>query len=482
MIEIKGKKVTIIGFSRTGVAAARMLDNRGAEVTVSDIKSREQLQEQIEKLSNNSINYDLDGHSESSLDCDYIVVSPGVPLTTPFFKKARVRKIPIISEVELAYHFTEANLIAITGTNGKTTTTSLIGEILKKAEIGKVKVAGNIGIPLVQEAVGLTSEDWVVVEVSSFQLETIRDFRPDISLFLNFTPDHLDRHKTIENYWKAKKRIFENQTETDYAVINLDDNEVVRASDNIKSEKYQISLSEEVDKGIYLKDNNLMLKDSSGIINKAKITSSIAKEANKNKETTNYEEIKIISTAEIPLLGDHNIQNTAFAATAAYLAGVDLESIRKGIKNFEAAEHRLEVVLKKDNRVVIDDSKATNPDAAVKALEAVDTPVVLIAGGQDRDADFKKFAKKIKDRVKALILLGETKNKIKAEVLNTGINNIDIEIVDNMEEAVAKSITYFKKGDCLLLAPGCPSWDMYSSYKVRGNKFQQEVMKHLRGN
>jgi len=450
MLDIKDKKVAVIGLSkRTGIATAKMLLEYGARVVISDIKGPEELKDELAMLDGTGVEIELNGHGERSLKSELIVVCPGIPLDIPFFQKVAQRGIPVISEIELAYHYTGARIIAITGTNGKTTTTGLLGNILEKAKPGKVKVAGNIGIPLIQEAVGLERDYWIVTEVSSFQLETSVDFHPAISLYLNFTPDHLDRHKTIENYWLAKKRIFKNQEPGDYALINIDDPEVVRAAEGCQAEIYSVSLKNEVKKGIYLADDKLIIR-------------------------TSDDQQPVIRTSQIKLRGEHNRQNVAFAILAAYLAGADLGSIRDGIADFKPEGHRLEVLFE-DDIVVVDDSKATNPDAAMKALYSFNKPIVLIAGGQDRKAEFSELARVIKERVRILILMGESRYKLRDEVLKTGFNNINIHVVENMQEAVQTAFNIINSGECLLLSPGCPSWDMYESYRERGNDFKSEV-------
>lgn len=452
MLELKNKRVTVVGLSkRTGVAAVKELLHLGALVTASDIKRADQLKEELKILHGLPVEYELGGHGKKSLASDLIVVSPGVPLETPFFKKVYSKGIPVISEIELAYQLTEARIIAITGTNGKTTTTALIGEILKRADVGTVKIAGNIGIPLIQEAPQMGPEDWLVVEVSSFQLETIRQFRPYISLYLNFTPDHLDRHKTVEAYWEAKKRIFMNQKPDDYAVINGDDPEVVRAVKDCSARVLSVSTTREVEAGIYQKGNELVLK-LDGL----------------------RESLMNINT--IHLKGEHNRMNIAFAILVARLAGAGLKEIQDGVLDFTPAHHRMEEIFSdKEGRLIIDDSKATNPDAAVKALMSYDQPIILIAGGQDRGADFSELARIISKRVKKLILLGETKEIIRDEVLRNGFSGKNIFLVNEMGEAVKTAIKNLQNGECLLLSPGCPSWDMYPSYQHRGEHFQREV-------
>jgi UDP-N-acetylmuramoylalanine--D-glutamate ligase len=450
MFNLKNKKVSVIGLGkRTGLATVKELYKLGAKIIVSDIKGPDELQEELSLLKDyKDIEFDLNGHSEKSLKSDLIIVSPGVPLENSFFKKAEKLGIPYISEIELAYHLNKAKIVAITGTNGKTTTTSILGNILMNSDIGRVKVGGNIGAPLIQEIDGLEENDWVVVELSSFQLETIRVFRPEISIYLNFSPDHIDRHKSIENYWNAKKRIFMNQLDHDYAIVNYDDSEVMKAVKDCKARILGVSMKNEGGSGIYLKNNELILN----IDNK--------------KET-------ILNVNDISLKGIHNIQNVAFAILASYIIGVKKKDIIYGINTFIPAQHRMEELDPVKDVLIVDDSKATNPDAAIKAINSYNRPIILIAGGQDRDANFAELAIIIKQRVKYLILLGETKDKIELEVLKTGFTNIYK--VKNMKEAVNTAYKIFKPGYCLLLSPACPSWDMYLSYEERGNDFRKQV-------
>ncbi|MFW5998588.1 MAG: UDP-N-acetylmuramoyl-L-alanine--D-glutamate ligase [Bacillota bacterium] len=455
MFEVRNKDITVIGLSkRTGVAVTKILCKKGANVTLSDIKSKEELKKELDLLKDYNFKLDLGGHSEKSLQSELIVVSPGVPLDLSFFQKAKKKKIPVISEIELAYRFTKANIIGITGTNGKTTTTSLTGKILKNAEIeNKVKIGGNIGIPLIEVATDLSASDWVVAEISSFQLEAVKEFRPYIGAYLNFTPDHLDRHKNIENYFNAKKNIFKNQTQRDYAVINLDDKQVKKSVIDCKAKIFGVSLNKIPKQGAFIENNKIMIK-----------IGDIVEE--------------IIAISDIPLRGKHNIMNTAFASLISRLVGVKPEIIKREIKKYELKKHRLQKLDIKSQYTVIDDSKATNPDAAIQALKSCKPPIILIAGGQDRNADFTEFAKMINQRVKTLILMGETKNKLKETVLKTGFK--DIYVVDNMENAVKIAVNNLESEEVLLLSPGCPSWDMYSSYKKRGKEFQEEVKKRLK--
>ena len=454
MIDLKNKKVGVVGLSkRTGVSVAKFLLERNIDVLVTDVKSKKDIQNEINLLKDYEFEYELDGHGEKTLDCDVLVVSPGVPLNLDIFNKARKKGIKIISEIELAYEFTEAKIIAITGTNGKTTTTSLLGEIMSSHFHDKVVVAGNIGTPLISVAPKLSHDNWIIAEISSFQLEAIENFRPDISIFLNFSPDHLDRHKSLEDYLAAKKKIFINQKNKDLAIVNLDDETVLKAVSDFSVKKHYVSGEKEVENGAYISKESINL-------------------VNKNLEN------KQIAIKDIPLPGNHNLMNVAFASYAAYMAGVDIKTIKKSIKKYKADQHRLEIIMsKEDSSMIVDDSKATNVDAAIKAIDTFNKPIILIAGGQDRNADFSKFADKIKNNVKSLILLGETSKKINNEVLKRGFENIYQ--VRNMNEAVDKAFNNFEKGDCILLSPACPSWDMYEDYKERGNIFQQEIKKRV---
>ena len=455
MLNLENKKIGVVGLSkRTGLSVAKFLLKKDFQVVITDVKSENELYEQINELKKYNPEYELNGHGEKTLNCDLLVVSPGVPLNIDFFNKVRKKGIKIISEIELAYQFTNAKIIAITGTNGKTTTTSLLGEIMKANYPKKAFVAGNIGTPLIDVAPGLSKDNWLVVEVSSFQLESIDEFRPNISLFLNFSPDHLDRHKDKNEYLNAKKRIFSNQKNTDQAILNFDDQNVMNASSEYNINKYYISKKKKVKNGAYLENGIIYI-------------------------TEKNDSYRLISKDEVFLHGDHNLMNIAFAAKTASLLGIKNNLIKNVIKKYKPDRHRLEVVIKNENgSIVIDDSKATNVDAALKAINSFDNDIILIAGGQDRNADFSKLADSIQKNVKALIILGETSEKIYSEMLKRRYNNVFK--VENMKEAVKKAVDLFDQGDCLLLSPACPSWDMYRDYKERGNLFQKEVKNHIK--
>ena len=451
-------KVAVVGLSsRTGVAVVEALASRGADILVSDIKKRSQLEKQLKQLQHYDFKCDLGGHTRQLLDCDLLVVSPGVPLNIPVIKQAIAEEIPVISEVELAYNLTEAQIVGITGTNGKTTTTELVGDIFKEGVETKVRVAGNIGVPLISVIDDLNTDDWIIAELSSFQLEAVKNFRPQIGLFLNFTPDHLDRHHSQADYWQAKANLFSNQKSSDYAVVNKDQPEVVAAVRQSLSNIYGISLEKELPRGVFLQGDQLVAR------------------------TPEYSG-KVIDRVDIPLLGNHNIYNVCFAIQTALLAGINLTTIKKVITKFEAAAHRLEMVITTEKNItIIDDSKATNPAAAAEAIKAIEKPLVLIAGGQDRRADFSKLAKLIVKRVKKVIFMGETAEKLTEAVLQAGFDKNNLEIVKNMENAVQAACNSAETGDCILLSPGCPSWDMYSSYRQRGKEFNRNIKKYFNG-
>lgn len=449
-MNLADKKVVVMGLGeKTGVATAEFLARQKAEVLVSDVKSNGELQGELGKLADYEIEFDLGGHSSKVVtNTDLIVISPGVPSDIPILEEARSLGIPIISEIELAYRFCKAPIMAITGTNGKTTTTTLTGEIFTAA-YKEVAVRGNIGHPLIEDITSLSDKGVVIAEISSFQLENIKDFRPKISLILNLTPDHLNRHGSFEDYIAAKKKIFSNQQQSDYTVLNYDDKLIRELTSETEGQVVYFSRRSKLDNGIYVEEGE--------IINN--LTA--------DKET-------LIQIDETGIKGPHNLENTLGALTVALLSGINSGVIKRVLKKFSGIEHRIEEVAVIEGRKYINDSKATNPAAAMKALETFSAPITLIAGGMDKKADLTEFAVSITENVKNLILLGETATKIKKEVLKFGFNNI--KQVTSIGEAVKTAKEVSVNGSIVLLAPGCASWDMFESYKERGNKFKKEVM------
>ena len=448
-MNLKNKKVLLVGLAKTGVSTIKHLNRLGAKVVVNDIKDKDKLKDILDELSDlNNVEYILGYHPENVDDVDITVVSPGVPLDLPFILKLKSKNIEIIGEVELAYRLSQNPIfIGITGTNGKTTTTSLVGEIFKKAN-RDTYIVGNIGNPVI-DTVGIANENSVLVtELSSFQLESIDKFKPHVSAILNFTEDHLNRHHTMKAYIEAKARIFENQDSKDFCILNYDDEDVRSLSDSVKAKKIFFSRKKSLEYGIYLDEK-------------------------KNIIINIDEKITLLNKDELSLPGNHNLENCMAAAAIAYVSNIDIDVIRKVLKTFAGVEHRQEFVRNLNGIMFVNDSKATNPDSSIKAVQSYNRPIVLIAGGMDKQSSFDEFLDIAKENVYALVLLGETAQKIKECAQNKGFDNITI--VKDMKEAVNASYQIAKDGDVVLLSPACASWDMYKSFEVRGIDFKDNV-------
>jgi len=453
MIDLNGKKVLVIGLARSGQAAVRFLSNQGAKVTGTDCKKEELLGYEFERLKDLPVSLITGGYPEVKAgDYDLVIVSPGVPGNIKLLKELEEYGIPIWSELELAAQFIEEPMIAVTGTNGKTTSTSLIGYIFAKAGINAV-VAGNIGIPLIQEVEqNLRNRDkkYWIVEVSSFQLERVQSFRPKIAVFLNLTPDHLDRHGDLESYGLIKARIFANQKSSDFAVINLDDPWLSTHKDYIPSRIWGFSASSLPEEGI-------------GVCG-----SKVVYSCQGSKET-------LCSLSEISLPGPHNLENALAASASSLLAGIDKDIVAEALRSFPGVPHRLEEVRTVNGVRYINDSKGTNPDAAIKALASFTEPIILIAGGQHKGSDLSALISKIKENVKALILLGEAAPLFRKAAEEAGYNRIwDVR---SLPEAVKLAHKIAQPGDIVLLSPACASWDMFRDYEERGEIFRAEVNK-----
>jgi len=452
-MDIKGKNVLVLGAAVTGIPTALELYNMGCNVTLNDCKPLAQLDEYIHELDNLSVEIITGGHPiELASNCDFIVISPGVPTDIPLVKEAKKIGKEVISEVELAYRMTRTPIAAITGTNGKTTTTALLGEIMKESG-RKTFVVGNIGNPIIKEVKNAAPEDLFVLEVSSFQLETTVHFRPKVCAILNITPDHLNRHKTLENYIDAKTKIFRNQKQEDYTVLNWDDEQTRKLSSLTKSKTLFFSRKDILDEGAYVENGYLTI-------------------SYKNKKE------RIIDIKDIFIPGEHNLENALAASLMAYCLGVEAHTIQKVLKEFKGVEHRIEYVTEIDGVIYYNDSKGTNPDSSIKAIKTMTRPTILIAGGYDKGSDFDEFVSYFKGKVKALILLGETADKIKESAEKAGFYNIYK--VSDMEEAVKKGKELATPGDCVLLSPACASWDMFKNFEERGNVFKDAV-RRLRG-
>ena len=452
-MKMEKKNVLVLGAAITGIPTAIELHKLGYKVILNDYKPLSELGESIHVLDELHIEIIAGGHPIEIVDrCDFIVISPGVPTDIPIVEEARKRGKEVISEIELGYRMTKTPIAAITGTNGKTTTTALLGEIMKKSG-RKTFVTGNIGSPIITEVKNAAPEDLFVLEASSFQLETTACFRPKVSAILNITPDHLNRHKTIENYINAKSRIFANQNEEDYTILNWDNLETRNLSHLTKSKVLFFSRMEILSEGAYVEDEYLILS------------------FNGKKE-------KVINIMDIYIPGKHNLENALAASLMAYCLGAEADIIKDALQEFRGVEHRIEYVCEIDGVVYYNDSKGTNSDSSIKALETMTRPTVLIAGGMDKGTEFDEFASYFNGRVKALILFGETAKKIEKASCKAGFHNIHQ--VCDLEEAVKKSKELAAPGDCVLLSPACASWDMFKNFEQRGELFKS-IVRRLRG-
>ena len=443
------QKIAVLGFSpRTGLEVIKYLSKFDVKIIVSDSKKREELQDLIEKVDNKNIEYELGVNGDKILESELIILSPGVPYDLDILKRARKKGIETISEIEFAFRRSEAEIIAVTGTNGKTTTAELLGSMLSDLDGKKIKVAGNIGIPFISLIDKLERNEKIILELSSFQLEAVKKFKAKIALYLNFSPDHLDRHHSKVNYQQAKKNIFKNQKEDDFAILNFDDSYLLSLKEELKPEVIGISFQS--------KNADLIIRDE--------------------KAYYKRDNINLLDFSKINLPGEHNKKNATFAALAAYLAGQSKKKIQQAAEDYQLQSHRMEIIKNPKNYLIVDDSKATNPDSALKAIKSIEDDIILIAGGQDRDADFSVLISEIKKRVKTLILLGETANKIATLFTDS---ELEIIKVQTMEAAAQIGVERLNENRALLLSPACPSWDMYSSYKERGNVFKENVLKKI---
>ncbi len=444
-LDLEGKRVLVVGLARTGIATALFCAARGAHVTATEGRAEGEVAEAAAKLRDAGCALELGGHrAETFLSQDLIVPSPGVPADHPFLAVARDANIQVWSEIELAWHFLRGRLIAITGSNGKTTTTSLVGHILETAGVPTI-IAGNIGTPLISRVMETSGQTVTVLEVSSFQLELIDKFRPDISLLLNLTPDHLDRHASLEAYARAKARIFENQVEADAAILNADDPGAAQFAPS-KPRIFWFSRSKRVASGIFLRDDQILLRRDGS-------------------------ETVLLRRGEIGLRGDHNVENVMAAAGAAFLAGVPPQKIAAGVRSFAGVEHRLEFVAQIRGVSFYNDSKATNVDATLKALDAFTGGLLVILGGKDKGGDFTLLREPLRRKAKFAFLIGAAAEKIRGHVSGA----VPSESVETIENAVRRAFQAAEPGDTVLLAPACASFDQFHNYEHRGRVFKQRV-------
>ncbi len=448
-MEATGKKALVFGTGISGTGAAKLLRAQKAEVILYDGNEdldKERLRESFGRDEKVEI---IAGELPESLfgEVDLVILSPGVPADHPVICKMREAGVPVIGETELAYMYGKGDVLAITGTNGKTTTTTLLGEIMKNYKGDDVFVVGNIGNPYTVAAGKMTERSIAVAEMSSFQLETIVTFRPNVSAILNYTPDHLDRHHTMEAYIAAKENIARNQTEKDYCVLNYEEERMRELGGRLKCQVLYFSSRRKLERGIYLDGEDIVYR--------------------------NPDEVTVCRTSQLQILGTHNYENVMAAVCMAAAYGVPMDIIRDTVKAFRGVEHRIEYVAEKSGVAYYNDSKGTNPDAAIKGIRAMERPTVLIGGGYDKHAVYTGWIESFDGKVKKLVLVGETKEKIAADARKCGFT--DYVYADTFEEAVQMAARYASPGDAVLLSPACASWGMFPNYEVRGEKFKEIV-------
>ncbi|WP_417088086.1 UDP-N-acetylmuramoyl-L-alanine--D-glutamate ligase [Eubacterium maltosivorans] len=450
------EKILVIGAARSGVAVSKLLMDNGKAVVLTDNRPEDvvlaefpQVRETLAELEEKGIETVFGRQIDTGVinEIDRVVTSPGVPLTIPIIAEAYRCGVPVIGEAELAYCMTKAPFVAITGTNGKTTTTTLTGEIFKNSG-RKTYTVGNIGDPISNYVMEAAPEDVFVTEISAFQLETINKFRPAASAILNLSPDHMDRYGTMENYIAAKARIFENQRGEDFLVLNADDEQVCELGRQAQCRKYYFSLDKKVAQGAYAMDGGIFINDNESVI-------------------------PICRIEEMGIKGSHNVQNALAATVLAYFMGVDVVSIAETLKSFGGVEHRQEFVANIGGVDYINDSKGTNTNAAIVALNAMTKPVILIAGGYDKKEDYSEFIEVVRKKVKRMVLVGATASQIEETAESQGYYNTVR--VGDYDEAVKVASECAAPGDVVLLSPACASWDMFDNFEIRGQVFKDLV-------
>jgi UDP-N-acetylmuramoylalanine--D-glutamate ligase len=445
---ITGKKVAILGMARSGLALAKLMKSYGARVFLSDAKPENLLYKEIEELKKIGAGWEVGGHTPNVWqDRDFLVVSPGVPDNIPILKEAEANSLPIFSEIEVASWLCQGKIVGITGSNGKTTTTTLVGEIFQKAGL-EVAVGGNVGNAFSNIADALSENGWGVLELSSFQLERISDFKPHIATILNLSPDHLDRYPDYDIYVRAKLRVFENQDSDDFAVLNADDQETEKIKKQVNSKVILFSSQKIISKGSYVKESWL-------------------------RSNLSGKEKKIIPVTEIGIKGPHNLANSAAASAIAGLAGIESDVIASALREFKGVEHRLEEVATVTGIRFVNDSKATNVDSVWYALQSVPRPIILIAGGKDKGSSYLPLADLVRQNVKLLILIGQAASKIRKELGSL----VPTQDATSLEEAIGIGFKNAAAGDTVLLSPACASFDMFDNYEHRGKVFKQSVKK-----
>ena len=445
-MNVNGKRVLVVGLGKSGVASALFLKARGARVTVSDTKTEDELRGEIPALLDQGIAVETGGHGERTFrGQDLIVVSPGVPVDAPPLVQARALGEIVIGEIELAAQFLPGPIVAITGSNGKTTTTALAGEVIAAGGYPAV-VGGNIGTPAISLVERAKPDTITVLEVSSFQLETIQTFCPKVAVVLNVTPDHLDRHRTFTAYTDAKARIFENQTGEDFAVLNADDPTCAELAGRARAQVFWFSRKKEVKQGAHVASGRVLFRDAGG-----------------------QREIMLVS--EIPLKGSHNVENALAAVCVGILMRCAPDKIGQAIRSFKAVEHRLEYVATVRGVEYFNDSKATNVDATIKALESFPANIHIILGGKDKGSDYTVLNNLLRQRVKRVYTIGVAADKIESHIKGAA----EIVHAETLDNAIKRAAAVAQPGDIVLLAPACASFDQFQNYEHRGRVFKEVV-------
>ncbi len=445
-MELKGKNITVIGAGRSGVGAARLIKKNGGIPFVSDAGKENELSGSINILMESGINYETDTHSEKVYDCETMIVSPGVPAGAAVLNSAREKNIKLMSEVELAYEFCIGKIIAITGTNGKTTTTSLCGHVFNNCGF-KTHVAGNIGLAFSEIALNVEENDFVALEVSSFQLDLIDKFKPEVAMILNITPDHLNRYDDkLEKYAASKQQVYKNQDENDYLILNSGNEAVLKYLEDHKSQSFFFSPDENQSNGCYVEEEDVIFR------------------------LDGMEKFRC-KRSDINIRGEHNLANAMAVIIAAKINDLDNDKIVKALQTFESVEHRLELVREIDGVKFINDSKATNVDSVWYALRSFDEPIFLILGGQDKGNDYEQIKQLVIEKVVKIYAIGSSADKI----FNFFHSSVKVEIKNTMKDVITSAINEAREGEVVLLSPACASFDMFDNYEHRGKAFKEEV-------
>lgn len=446
-MDMQGKKVLIVGTGISGIGAAKLVESKGARAVLFDGNAQLNKEEILGRAGGGIQVFLGSLPQEIEEGADYLVLSPGVPTDTEFVERFRARQIPVLGEIELGYLFSKGKLLAVTGTNGKTTTTALLGQIMRDYT-DSVFVVGNIGNPYTMEALHTTEKSVTVAEISSFQLETVHSFRPAVSAILNITPDHLNRHHTMENYVAVKESIARNQGRGDTCVLNYEDGYTRAFAERCPAGVFFFSSKRKLEKGIYLENENIYLNDG-------------------------IHPEPVMNIHDMKLMGIHNVENVMAAVAMAVSFGVPMDSIVRTVKQFGAVEHRIEYVATKRGVDYYNDSKGTNPDAAIKGIQAMNRKTLLIGGGYDKDSAYDEWIEAFGGKVKYLVLLGQTKEKIAKCAREHGFTAVIM--VQSLEEAVRVCAQKAESGEAVLLSPACASWGMFPNYEARGKEFKELV-------